>query len=1030
MEISKCMGCMEPFRGYPCPNCGFDPQKQRRLEYALPPETILAGKYLVGRPLGQGGFGMTYIGWDIALERKVAIKEYYPAGQVSRTPGTRALTWYTSDNALSARQEGMQVFLKEGRKMARLDQIPNVVKVMDLFQENETAYIVMDFVEGETLKARLQKSGPMTWEQARKIFQPAIRAMAAVHRQGIIHRDLSPDNLMLTKDGGVQILDLGAAKDLNVNSGASSMQVAKAGFSPWEQYTQRGNSGTWTDVYAMAATIYYTITGKLPPNAMDRVDKDSLEWGLPALQALPASALSTLKKAMAVTAGTRVQTMEELERGLFGSTPEPPGKSKTKVVIAVAAAVAICGGIAAGVILNRPAGKEVFLPTEAITKAPAETLAAVPTEAPAVPPTEVPAATSPQAPAGTGYATAQALLEDGKYMQAMQAFSALGDSAKAQEARERYLSSQQSPIAAGQGQTFGICSSGTVLAAGYENGSAGKVGDWTDIIALAAGNDHTVGLKSDGTVVAAGSNMKGRCDVAEWTNMVAIAAGDYHTVGLRRDGTVAATGWNADGRCDVGGWADIISIAAGGFHTVGLRQNGTVVAAGQKSSGQCDVGGWKDIVAVAAGEWHTVGLRSDGTVVAVGQNADGQCNVGSWTNVIAIAASTQTTVGLRRDGTIVATGINDNGQCDVDSWTDIAAIAAASNHTVGLRQDGTVVAVGQNKSGQCEVSGWKGIGVSASDSTPYAAAQALLKDGRYMQAMQAFTALGNTAKAQEAREKYIISQRATLEAGMSYAVGLQNDGTVASAGDNKEGQCNVGSWTDIIAVSAGYWHAVGLRSDGTVVAVGNNTAGQCEVDSWRDIVAIAAGHGHTIGLRSDGTVVAAGDNTSGQCEVGSWTDIVAISAGYGHTVGLRSDGTAVAVGYDEYGQRDVSGWTDLVAITAGMYRTVGLKSDGTVVAIGDNREKGCDVGSWKNIIAVTANGGHTVGLQQNGTVVATGWNEYNQCDISSWTDIVAVSEGIDFTVGLRRDGTVVAVGDNEHGQCDVENLKSIRLPQL
>ena len=93
MELNKCFGCMEEIQGYPCPHCGFDPRRVTGIEYALPMGTILAGKYLVGRVLGQGGFGITYVGWDIALERKVAIKEYYPSGQVSRTPGTRGLTW-------------------------------------------------------------------------------------------------------------------------------------------------------------------------------------------------------------------------------------------------------------------------------------------------------------------------------------------------------------------------------------------------------------------------------------------------------------------------------------------------------------------------------------------------------------------------------------------------------------------------------------------------------------------------------------------------------------------------------------------------------------------------------------------------------------------------------------------------------------------------------------------------------------------------------------------------------------------------
>ena len=323
MELNKCFGCMEEIQGYPCPHCGFDPRSVKGIEYALPMGTILAGKYLVGRVLGQGGFGITYVGWDIALERKVAIKEYYPSGQVSRNPGSRGLTWYTSVQSQQAKQNGTQIFLKEARKMSKVDDIPNVVRVRDLFQENETAYIVMDFVEGETLKARLEKTGPLPWEQAKGIFLPAIQAMEQVHKAGLVHRDISPDNLMLTPDGKVKILDLGAAKDLSVNNGASSMQVAKGGFSPFEQYTQRGSSGPWTDVYAMAATVYYTLTGKLPPVATDRVVEDTISWEEPGLKALSAQALEALQKAMVISAKTRMQSMEELEKGLYSTTVKP-----------------------------------------------------------------------------------------------------------------------------------------------------------------------------------------------------------------------------------------------------------------------------------------------------------------------------------------------------------------------------------------------------------------------------------------------------------------------------------------------------------------------------------------------------------------------------------------------------------------------------------------------------------------------------------------------------------------------------------
>lgn len=323
MELSKCLGCMEPFECYPCPRCGYDPKTAKNAEYALTPGTILAGKYLVGKVLGQGGFGITYIGWDIPLERKVAVKEYYPSGQVSRSPGTRNLTWYTTEAAERARRDGTQMFLKEARKMSKVDGIPGVVRVLDLFQENGTAYIVMEFIEGVTLKAKLQQTGPLPWEQVREIFLSAIQTMAQVHKAGLVHRDLSPDNIMLLPDGSVKILDLGAAKDLSINSGASSMQVAKSGFSPLEQYIQRGGSGPWTDVYSMAATIYYTLTGKLPPNAIDRLDKDTLSWENAALLALPPQTLKALQKAMAVQAQNRTQSMDALGQGLMGKRQSP-----------------------------------------------------------------------------------------------------------------------------------------------------------------------------------------------------------------------------------------------------------------------------------------------------------------------------------------------------------------------------------------------------------------------------------------------------------------------------------------------------------------------------------------------------------------------------------------------------------------------------------------------------------------------------------------------------------------------------------
>ena len=351
MEFIRCFRCMEETPEYPCSHCGYDPATDPSQAYVLRPGTILRGKYIIGAPLGQGGFGITYIGWDLSAERKVAIKEYFPSGQVSRnTTISNELLWYTTDQARSAQGGGMESFQKEARKMALVANIPQVVNVLEVFQENATAYIVMDFVEGETLQKRLKKKGLMSWEQAKEIFLPVANAMAKVHEAGLIHRDLSPDNLMLQPDGAVKILDLGAAKDLNINTGASSMQVAKGCFSPLEQYTQRGGSGPWTDVYALAATLYYTLTGVVPPAAVDRVSADPLRWDLPQLLMLPRNVLAAMQKAMVLLSDKRTQTMAEfaaqLEKQDIIRTEDVRRKKWLIPAVAAAALVLVVGAVA------------------------------------------------------------------------------------------------------------------------------------------------------------------------------------------------------------------------------------------------------------------------------------------------------------------------------------------------------------------------------------------------------------------------------------------------------------------------------------------------------------------------------------------------------------------------------------------------------------------------------------------------------------------------------------------------------------
>lgn len=312
----------------------------------------------------------------------------------------------------------------------------------------------------------------------------------------------------------------------------------------------------------------------------------------------------------------------------------------------------------------------------------------------------------------------------------------------------------------------------------------------------------------------------------------------------------------------------------------------------------------------------------------------------------------------------------------------------------------------------------------------YQVAEQLFNSGKKSDAAMEFCAIGSYGDAYQRGMEiwYDITEHKTIDAGNYHTIGLKSNGTVVAEGAYWSGQCKVGSWKDIVALSAGGSHTVGLKTDGTVVAVGWNSNGQCDVENWKDIVAVSAGGTHTVGLKADGTVVAIGDDGNNRSAVGDWKDITSISAGFILTIGLKSDGTVVIAG-DSIAQSRVSEWKDIVAISAGGGHEVGLKSDGTVLANGLGSDGQCDVVGWKDIIAISAGEMHTVGLKSDGTVVAVGKNDDGRCDVSEWKDIVAISAGCHHTLGLKADGTVVAAGSNIFGQCKIDDWKDIRVPE-
>jgi Alpha-tubulin suppressor and related RCC1 domain-containing proteins len=311
----------------------------------------------------------------------------------------------------------------------------------------------------------------------------------------------------------------------------------------------------------------------------------------------------------------------------------------------------------------------------------------------------------------------------------------------------------------------------------------------------------------------------------------------------------------------------------------------------------------------------------------------------------------------------------------------------------------------------------------------YIEAQNLLANKEHTKAWALFVAFGSYMDSAEQAARLVSAARQelsnTIAASSTHTVALKNDGTVVAAGSNSSGQCDVGSWKDIVAVAVGAGYTLALKSDGTIISTGDNRDGQCNVTDWTDVIVISSGGYHTIALRADGRLYAVGRNYSEQCYIGIWESVAQVSAGGGHSVGLTPTGTVVAVGDDGKRQLWTSQWQDIISVSAGAAHTIGLQKDGKVVATGDNSQEQCNVSRWDDIIAISAAENHTIGLKADGTVVAIGNNRYGQCDVSEWRNIVAISAGNQITVGLRADGTMVATGRNNHGQCDVEDWTNI-----
>lgn len=267
-----CESCFSEINSERCPFCGFDPERYKPTPQVLPCGSILMGRYFVGRVIGKGGFGITYLAYDVKEEKKSAIKEYFPTELAVRSSRGPQVNVIKGSEELF--KKGSEKFYNEASFLSNFNSQPNIVNVYEFFYENGTVYFTMEYLEGCSLKDHVRKNGCISSDYAVYIAREVCAALRAVHSKNVLHRDISPDNIMLCRNGAVKLIDFGAARQVYPEGSQLLSVILKPGFAPIEQYQRKGKQGPWTDLYALSGSLFYALTGEVPDDPMTRLEND------------------------------------------------------------------------------------------------------------------------------------------------------------------------------------------------------------------------------------------------------------------------------------------------------------------------------------------------------------------------------------------------------------------------------------------------------------------------------------------------------------------------------------------------------------------------------------------------------------------------------------------------------------------------------------------------------------------------------------------------------------------------------------
>ncbi len=313
-----CENCFSPVTSDICESCGFSLKDYVSDPTVLAVGTVLQNRYRIGGIIGKGGFGVTYLAFDAKLERRIAVKEYFPYGFAQR--GAESGAVMTTGDA-QVFKKGAEKFYDEARLIAKFNNTDNIVNVYDVFYENDTVYYVMEYLKGQTLKSIIDKGDRLTPGQAVYIAGQIADALSIAHGMNVLHRDITPDNIMLCSDGKVKLIDFGAARQVVSERSQSLSVILTQGFAPLEQYQKKGKQGPWTDIYSLGATLYFSLTGKIIDDPMSRFEDDTTFQSNPF--AVTGELWEIIKKAAAIKTTDRYMSAAELKSALGAISIQP-----------------------------------------------------------------------------------------------------------------------------------------------------------------------------------------------------------------------------------------------------------------------------------------------------------------------------------------------------------------------------------------------------------------------------------------------------------------------------------------------------------------------------------------------------------------------------------------------------------------------------------------------------------------------------------------------------------------------------------